>query len=77
MAWKTKYLSLTKDQKERGVIYSSILIVTNNPSCDRTLHEVMADDPDRHEKIRNLKDVTFFKNMARDFGWNVINEVRQ
>lgn len=77
MAWKTKHLSLTKDQKERGVIYSSILIVTNNPSCDRILHEVMADDPDRYEKIRNLKDVTFFKNMAMDFGWNVINEVRQ
>lgn len=77
MSWRTKHLSLTKDQKERGVIYSSVLIVTNNPGCSQTLHEVLADDPDRYEKIRNLKDVSFFKSMARDMGWNVINEVRQ
>lgn len=77
MSWRTKHLNLTKDQKDRGVIYSSVLIVTNNPGCKSVLHEVMADDPDRHEKIRNLKDVSFFKTMARDFGYNVINEVRQ
>ena len=77
MSWKTKNLKLTKEQKERGVIYSSVLIVTNNPYADRILHEVMEDDPERYEKIKNLRDVSFFKSMAKDFGWNVINEVRQ
>lgn len=76
MSWRTKHLSLTEDQKERGVIYSSVLIVTNNPGCGQTLHEVMADDPHRHEIIQNLKDVSWFKRFAQDMGWNVVNEVR-
>ena len=75
MSFTTKHLKLTKDQKERGVCYSSVLIVTN-ASMDSVLHEVFWDEPRRDEKIRNLKDVTFFKNMARDMGWNVVNEVR-
>lgn len=78
MSFRTKYLPLTKEQKARGVIYSSRLIVTNNPYIDNsTIHEVTADDPRRDEHIRNLKDVSFFKSMAEDCGWNVINEVRR
>lgn len=77
MSWKNDYLPLTEDQKERGVVYSSVLIVTNNPDLNRTLHEVMADDPRKDEKIKLLQDVTFFKNMAASCGWNVVNEIRQ
>lgn len=75
--FKTKYLKLTKEQKERGVIYSSCLYVTNKPGYDTTLHEVFADDPDKWRKIDNLTDTSFFKQMARDFGLDVINEVRR
>ncbi len=77
MSFRTKYLPLTADQKERGIIYSSVLIVTNRPEVKRVLHEVHKDDPRKDEMIRNLKDVDFFKGMARDLGYNVINEVRQ
>lgn len=68
MSWKTVYRPLTKEQKERGVIYSSMLVVRNRPEIDRTEHEVLESDPDRWQKIERLKDVRFFKNMARDFG---------
>lgn len=77
MSWRTTRRNLTKEQKERGVIYSSELIVTNNPHIERVRHEVYGDDEDASRKIRNLKDVSFFKSMARDCGWNVINEVRE
>ena len=77
MSWRTRKLKLTDDQRKRGVIYSSELIVTNAPHLKRTLHEVHEDDPDKWRYIRNLEDVSFFKSMAKDMGWNVINEVRQ
>ena len=74
----TKHLNLTKEQKERGVIYSSQLIVTNNPKIDSNIiHEVYKDDPDAERKIKALKDVSFFKYMAEEFGYDVINEVRR
>lgn len=75
--FRTKYLELTQDQKERGVIYSSKLIVLEDGFDNDIIHEVMGDDPRRDEYIRNLEDVSFFRNMARDMGWDVINEVRR
>ena len=76
MSWRTRKLKLTDDQKERGVIYSSELIVTNAP-CDRHCCEVFDNDPDKWRQIMNLEDVSFFKNFAKEMGWNVINEVRR
>lgn len=72
--WKKKILPLTKDQIRRGVVFSSILYCNNG--CTPTLHEVMFDDPKRQEHIANLKDVKFFKRMADDFGWDVVEVVR-
>lgn len=72
--WKTKNLTLTQEQKDRGVIFSSVLYCDNG--TEPTLHEVMKDDPDKYEQIKLLKDVTFFKNMAKEFGWNVVEERR-
>ena len=48
------YLKLTVDQKNRGVIFSSILRPGN------TLHEVFDNDPKKHDKIKNLLDDKFF-----------------
>ena len=65
--WKKRNYKLTKDQRERGVIFSSQLnIYTLNQIG--VLHEVFADQPDRYEVINNLKDVSFFKNWAQDAG---------
>lgn len=76
--FRTVYRKLTADQKNRNIIYSSQLIVTNNPAIENgVIHEVKADDPRRAEKIRNLKDVSFFKRFAADAGYNVINIVRK
>ena len=76
MSWRTKRLNLTKEQKERGVIFSSVLIVTNEPITP-TLHEVLATDPRKDEKISNLKDVDFFKGFAKTAGYDVIHEIRR
>lgn len=75
MKWKTKRLKLTKDQKARGVIFSSALIVTNR-EIETTIHEVLATDPDAERKIANLRDVNFFKGLAAEFGFDVIHEIR-
>ena len=76
MSWKTKHLRLTKDQKARGVIYSSELIVTNKP-IESTLHEVLAEDPESERKIDLLQDVSFFKGMATWFNFDVVHEIRR
>lgn len=72
--WKTRNLSLTKKQKERGVIFSSILYVNNG--TEPVLHEVMQDDPGKEDLIANLKNVSFFRSMAKDLGLDVIEERR-
>ena len=67
-SWKKKNYKLTKEQKERGVIFSSQLIKDGEPG---KLHEVTIDMKDKTEQIDNLKDVSFFKSLARDFGCRV------
>ena len=61
---RKKYLALTDDQKERGIIFSSQL----RPGG--TLHEVNKDDADKWEQIRRLKDDKFFNN--RPYKYNEI-----
>lgn len=65
--WIKRNYKLTKDQKARGVIFSSQL---NNYTFGQIgeIHEVFATDEDKHEKIKRLKDVSFFKNIARSEG---------
>lgn len=73
---RTSFRKLTKEQRERGVIYSSSIVRTGEREQDH-IHEVMRNDPNRWEKISNLKDVTFFRNMARAENWQALNIVRQ
>lgn len=76
--FRTINKELTPDQKERGVIYSSAIIVKQfNEKESDTIHEVKADDPNRWEVIDNLKDITFFKNMAKNCGYTAINIIRR
>lgn len=66
--WTKRNYKLTKEQKERGVIFSSHL--KNYTIHDMgTIHEVFENDPDKYEKIKRLKDVSFFKNMAQSEGY--------
>lgn len=74
--FKTVRRSLTKEQRERGVIYSSELKVLNNDDIEDDLKEVFETDANKERTIRLLKDVSFFKSMAEDFGYNVLHIVR-
>jgi len=49
---KKKYLRLTKDQKQRGIIFSSTLIPKY--TAPMFLHEVHKDDKNKEETIKNL-----------------------
>jgi hypothetical protein len=62
------YRKLTQDQKYRGVIFSSCL--SEDTSESGTIHEVHYADEERHEKIRRLKDDSFFKHSH--FNYNII-----
>ena len=66
--WTKRNYKLTKDQKERGVIFSSQL---NNHTLGNIgeVHEVFANQKDKWETIARLKDVKFFKNWAQDSGY--------
>lgn len=54
------YKKLTKDQIARGVIFSSTLSKHTTEQSTDTIHEVMANDPERGIMIRNLKNDKFF-----------------
>lgn len=56
------YRKLTKDQKERGIIFSSTLSRYTTELTTDTIHEVHKDDPDAYNKIQRLKDDKFFNN---------------
>lgn len=62
------YKKLTQEQKERGVIFSSVL----KGGSTETLHEVMSTDSDAQEQIRRLKDDKFFNGSPYTH-----NEIRQ
>lgn len=76
-SWKKHTMPLTKDMKKRGVIFASSLEVTNRNDIEYKVHEVFDTDEDKEQVIANLKDVSFFKSMAHDFGYQVIERVWQ
>lgn len=78
MSWKKINRELTADQRERGVVFSSQLVnYTLGDTEDTALvHEVIPGECNVPEKIRLLKDVSFFKGMARDMGYRVVEIVR-
>lgn len=74
-SWKKHVMPLTKDMKKRGVIFASSLEVTNRNDIEYRVHEVFDTDEDKEQVIANLKDVSFFKSMAYDFGYQVIERI--
>lgn len=69
---RKKYLSLTVDQKRRGVIFSSQLKDTKGRTKDASIKEVFKNTPNKEQYIYNLKDDSFFLGSF----WN-LNEIRQ
>ena len=67
---RKKYLKLLKEQKERGVIFSSQFI--SSVYGNGTLHEIFKDDDNKDEKIRRLKNDSFFDNSF--FEYNLIQQ---
>lgn len=66
------YKSLTKDQKERGVIFSSTLSKYTTELTTDTIHEVFATDPDKYTTIERLKDDSFFNGSS--WKYNIIRQ---
>ena len=77
--WVKQRRKLTKDQRERGVVFSSALVVPRFEGQDaeeKTIHEVTKDSLDWRDQIDRLKDVEFFKNLARDGNFTVYEITR-
>ena len=53
---------LSKEQIERGVIFTSTLSRSTTESLDDTTHEVLDSDRDKSDQIRRLLDDSFFNN---------------
>lgn len=66
---KKKYLKLTQEQKERGVIFASTL---KGGGMEETTHEVTEDMQDASERIKRLLNDSFFDASPYEY-----NEVRQ
>jgi len=67
------YRKLTKNQIERGIIFTSCLSETKSDEYgDATIHEVFKDADDIPETIRRLKDDKFFNNSQ--WSYNIIRD---
>ena len=69
---KKIYRKLTKDQKNRGIIFSSCLKGAKDERINNTIHEVHKCNPERDNIINNLKNDKFFN----DSPWSY-NEIRK
>lgn len=67
---RKKYRKLTREQRERNVVFSSCL--SEDGSEIGTIHEVRADDPERSIKIELLMDDRFFNRSH--FRYNIIRK---
>jgi len=65
---RKKYLRLTKEQKNRGIIFSSCLLPDEKP----TIHEVDENDPKKDATIELLLDDKFFDDSPYKY-----NEIRR
>lgn len=64
------YKQLTKEQIERGVVFSSCLSTSNFEQSTDTIHEVLATDEDRNTVISRLLDDSFFN--ASPYNYNIV-----
>lgn len=67
---KKVYKKLSKEQYNRGVIFSSCLSTYREELLDDTIHEVFKDDLDINTHIDRLLDDSFFNKSQ--FNFNII-----
>ena len=58
---------LSKEQVEKGIIYTSTLSTSRNELQDDTVHEIYKDDEDITETKNRLEDTKFFNNSHYNF----------
>lgn len=68
------YKSLTADQRERGVVFSSALSRCKTELASDTIHEVFETDADKYSTIERLKDDSFFNGNPCGWKYNIIRE---
>lgn len=72
------YRKLTKEQKERGVVFASTLSTTTSDDVEgRTTHEITREEwreneKEARQKMQRLKDDKFFNRSH--FRYNIIRE---
>ncbi len=66
------YKELTKEQKERGVVFSSTLSKYTTEVSGDTIHEVFDDTEDRETVIMRLLDDSFFNGSP--WKYNIIRK---
>ena len=66
------YKELTKEQKERGVVFSSTLSKYTTEVSGDTIHEVFDDTEDRETVIMRLLDDSFFNGSP--WKYNIIRQ---
>lgn len=68
---KNIYRKLTKEQKERGVIFSSVLAKDTNIYDEDMIHEVFEDTYDKEKVIERLSNAEFFSEIYK---YNIIKK---
>ena len=71
---KKVYRPLTKDQKARGVVFSSTLSRETIEQPGDLVHEVLKDDPQKDALIPNYLDDSFFDDERCQFRYNIIRK---
>ena len=69
---RKKYLKLTKEQKSRGIIFSSELIEGDLDIKIHEIHEVHEHQENKSETIKRLKEDSFFNESP--FDYNLIRQ---
>lgn len=64
------FLKLTKEQKAKGIIYTSSLSETRQEG--EIIHEVLETQNDKYEVIARLKDDKFFNNSH--YNYNIVRK---
>ena len=66
------YRKLTKDQRERNVVFSSTLSICRTELLSDTVHEVFESTYDKKQRIQLLKNDKFFN--GSHFKYNIIRK---
>lgn len=67
---KKVYKKLTKEQKERGIIFSSCLSEYKEEMENNTIHEVKKSQEDKYTVIERLLNDKFFNDSP--FNYNIV-----